>query len=115
MVGCVVTRDRLAVANLEPDSACRRRLCASAKESLPHLVRSCPIVTLSVADFDQNRIVTHVWTDGSVLWPKMLDMLLLRIQSLSWQVEEFATGPRTATLLSSGHSLWPLPEPLGLS
>ena len=39
LVGCVLTKDRLAAAKRIPDAECR--LCGSSKESLPHLVREC--------------------------------------------------------------------------
>ena len=40
LVGCVLTKDRLAAAKRIPESTCR--LCQNSKESLPHLVRECP-------------------------------------------------------------------------
>ena len=39
LVGCLLTKDRLAAAKRVPDSNCR--LCQLNKESLPHLVREC--------------------------------------------------------------------------
>ena len=39
LVGCVLTKDRLAAAKRIPDPTCR--LCQETKESLPHLVREC--------------------------------------------------------------------------
>ena len=39
LVGCVLTKDRLAAAKRIPDANCR--LCDHPKESLPHLVREC--------------------------------------------------------------------------
>lgn len=42
VVGCVLTNDRLAAANLVESSQCR--LCHTSKESIPHLLRDCPFV-----------------------------------------------------------------------
>ena len=42
LVGCVLTNDRLAAAKFVDDASCR--LCLATKESLPHLVRDCPVI-----------------------------------------------------------------------
>ena len=68
-VGCVLTNDRLAAAKLVDNPACR--LCHSAKESLPHLVRECPVVQHDFPppvahelgrNFELLGIVEHPWS-----------------------------------------------------
>lgn len=69
LVGCVLTNDRLAAAKLVDDPKCR--MCHAAKESLPHLIRDCPIVHEEnpppVAhdlgrNFELLGIVEHPWS-----------------------------------------------------
>lgn len=105
LVGCVLTNDRLAAANLIESPLCR--FCKQEKESVPHLLRDCPWVQLCCPppiahelgrNFEFLGIVEHPWA--------LLDRRL--IISNPWALESQPSQPNAnpCTFWTDGSLIW---------
>ena len=104
-VGCVLTNDRLAAAKLIDTPECR--LCHGHKESLPHLVRDCPVVQHDFPppaahelgrNFELLGIVEHPW---SILAHRLQVSQVSSVPCPTWLSDQ-----PTKVLWTDGSVLW---------
>ena len=106
LVGYVLTNDRLAAAKLVDSSHCRLRM--ASKESLPHLVRECPIILNDNPppvchelgrNFELLGIVEHPW---SVLAKRLEVSNPSCLQPVKWE-----TLAEPVRVWTDGSVMWP--------
>ena len=105
IVGCTLTRDRLAASSLIPSAQCR--YCQEPHESLSHLVHVCPAWNTSRAKLHDHELGENFPLLGLVEHPRAVIEHRLKVSDPNMVLVQPRTSTELLELWSDGSLFWP--------
>ena len=105
LVGCTLTRDRLAAANLSEDDRCR--FCNNEQENLPHLVRDCSFWSDQRAKHPAHEFGANFELLGIVEHPPAIAAHRLQVNDPAVLTIQNIISERRSSRWTDGSLFWP--------